>query len=87
MPRSQYTRNFFERWTTMMASDSEQYTRYYNEYVCPRMMIYKWERGGGDLVVTDPKMIRALEKWNSKLLIGKKISTNCCLGTAEFVSI
>lgn len=62
MPRSQYTRNFFERWTTMMASDSEQYTRYYNEYVCPRMMIYKWERGGGDLVVTDPKMIRALRK-------------------------
>ena len=46
----------------MMASDSEQYTRYYNEYVCPRMMIYKWERGGGDLVVTDPKMIRALRK-------------------------
>ena len=62
MPRSQYTRNFFERWTTMMASDSEQYTRYYNEYVCPRMYIYKWERGGGDLVVTDPKMIRALRK-------------------------
>ena len=62
MPRSQYTRNFFERWTTMMASDSEQYTRYYNDYVCPRMMIYKWERGGGDLVVTDPKMIRALRK-------------------------
>jgi hypothetical protein len=26
------------------------------------MMIYKWERGGGDLVVTDPKMIRALRK-------------------------
>ncbi len=45
-----------------MASDSEQYTRYYNEYVCPRMYIYKWERGGGDLVVTDPKMIRALRK-------------------------
>ena len=62
MPRSQYSRNFFERWTTMMASDSEQYTRYYNEYVCPRMYIYKWERGGGDLVVTDPKMIRALRK-------------------------
>ena len=47
MPRSQYTRNFFERWTSMMASDSEQYTRYYNDYVCPRMYIYKWERGGG----------------------------------------
>ena len=39
--------NFFERWTSMMASDSEQYTRYYNEYCCPRMYIYKWERGGG----------------------------------------
>ncbi len=25
MPRSQYSRNFFERWTTMIASDSEQY--------------------------------------------------------------
>ena len=46
MPRSQYSRNYFERWTTMMASDSEQYTRWYKDYTSPKMMIYKWERGG-----------------------------------------
>ena len=73
MPRSQYSRNFFERWTTMMASDSEQYTRYYDEYVCPRMMIYKWERGGGDIAVTDPKLIRSIrESGNADLLLARK---------------
>ena len=60
MPRSQHSRNFFERWTTMMASDSEQYTRYYEDYVCPQMYVYKWERGGGEAVISDPDMIRAL---------------------------
>jgi len=73
MPRSQYTRNFFERWTSMMASDSEQYTRYYSDYVCPRMYIYKWERGGGDLAVTDPKLIRAIRRsGTASLLIARK---------------
>ena len=62
MPRSQYSRNFFERWTTMMASDSEQYTRYYSDYVCPKMMIYKWERGGGDIAVTDPAILRSIRE-------------------------
>ncbi len=60
MPRSQFSRNYFERWTTMMASDSEQYTRYYDEYVSPKMMVYKWERGGGGLAVTDPELIAAI---------------------------
>jgi len=73
MPRSQYTRNFFERWTTMMASDSEQYTRYYDDYVCPRMYIYKWERGGGDIAVSDPKLIRSIrESGNADVLLARK---------------
>ena len=73
MPRSQYTRNFFERWTSMMASDSEQYTRYYNDYVCPTMYIYKWERGGGDLAVTDPELISAVrESGTVDLLVARK---------------
>ena len=42
VPRSQYNRNFFERWTTAMAPDSEQYTRYYTDYTCPFIMVYKW---------------------------------------------
>ena len=73
MPRSQYSRNFFERWTTLMASDSEQYTRYYNDYVCPRMMIYKWERGGGGLAVSDPELIAAIrESGNADVLLARK---------------
>ena len=73
MPRSQYSRNFFERWTTLMASDSEQYTRYYNDYVCPKMMIYKWERGGGGLAVTDPELIAAIrESGSADLLLARK---------------
>jgi len=73
MPRSQYSRNFFERWTTLMASDSEQYTRYYNDYVCPKMMIYKWERGGGGLAVSDPELINAIrESGNADILLARK---------------
>ena len=73
LPRSQYSRNFFERWTTLMASDSEQYTRYYNDYVCPKMMIYKWERGGGGLAVSDPELIAAIrESGNADVLLARK---------------
>ena len=73
MPRSQYSRNFFERWTTLMASDSEQYTRYYNDYVCPKMMIYKWERGGGGLAISDPELIAAIrESGSADLLLARK---------------
>jgi len=73
MPRSQYSRNFFERWTTMMASDSEQYTRYYDDYVCKKMMIYKWERGGGGLAVSDPELINAIrESGNADILLARK---------------
>ena len=73
MPRSQYSRNFFERWTTLMASDSEQYTRYYNDYVCPKMMIYKWERGGGGLAVTDPALIASIrESGSADMLLARK---------------
>ena len=73
MPRSQYSRNYFERWTTMMASDSEQYTRYYDDYVCPRMMVYKWERGGGGLAVSDPELIASIrESGNADILLARK---------------
>ena len=73
MPRSQYSRNFFERWTTLMASDSEQYTRYYNDYVCPKMMIYKWERGGGGLAVSDPELIASIrESGSADMLLARK---------------
>ena len=73
MPRSQYSRNFFERWTTLMASDSEQYTRYYDEYVSPKMMIYKWERGGGGLAVTDPALIASIrESGSADMLLARK---------------
>ena len=73
MPRSQYSRNFFERWTTLMASDSEQYTRYYDEYVCPKMMVYKWERGGGGLAVSDPELIASIrESGNADILLARK---------------
>ena len=73
MPRSQYSRNYFERWTTMMASDSEQYTRYYKEYVSPKMMIYKWERGGGGLAVSDPELIASIrESGSADMLLARK---------------
>ena len=55
------------------ASDSEQYTRYYDDYVCSRMMVYKWERGGGGLAVSDPELINAIrESGNADVLLARK---------------
>lgn len=59
VPRSQYTRNFFERWTSKMTNDANQYTDFYNDYCCPTLMIYKWERGGGERATLDPDTARA----------------------------
>mgnify|MGYP001214110021 CR=1 FL=1 len=79
MPRSQYSRNFFERWTTLMASDSEQYTRYYSDYVCPLMYIYKWERGGGGIGVNDPDLLRAIrENGDANTLLARKYQLTAC---------
>jgi len=47
LPRSHATRNIFERWIQLMSSDANQYTDYYDSYVCPSLKIFKWERGGG----------------------------------------
>lgn len=47
IPRNHVTRIIFERWISIMSSDSNQYTDYYDDYVCPHLLIYKWERGGG----------------------------------------
>lgn len=81
MPRSQYTRAFFERWTSLMASDSEQYTRYYRDYVCPELFIYKWERGGGDIASSDPKFLRTLREQGLKgieMLTARKYKLSAC---------
>ncbi len=81
MPRSQYTRTFFERWTQLMETDSEQYTRYYNDYVCPQLYIYKWERGGGDFANTDPKFLRTLRDGGLKgisHLTARKYALTAC---------
>lgn len=47
MPRSHKTRMIFERWVSLMSSDANQFTDYYDDYVCPNMYVFKWERGGG----------------------------------------
>jgi len=72
IPRSQLTRNFFERWTRLMANDANQYTDFYLNYCCPKVMIYKWERGGGDDVYTDPKLLKALRDSGDNFLLAKK---------------
>ena len=72
VPRSQLTRNFFERWTSLMANDSNQYTEYYHKYCSRKVVIYKFERGGGDYVYTDPSMYRALRESGDNFLLAKK---------------
>ena len=60
MPRSQLTRTFFEKWASIMANDANQYTEFYHDYVSPRMRIYKWERGGGDLAAYNDTTLAAI---------------------------
>ena len=72
MPRSQYTRAFFEEWTTRISADSNQYVEFYDDYVCPSLRVYKWERGGGKDVVQDEKMIKALKDAGDPYLIAKQ---------------
>ena len=62
MPRSQYTRQFFEKWVNRMAPDQNQFVDFFDNYVCPSIRVYKFERGGGDYVYTDPNLISALRK-------------------------
>jgi len=78
VPRSQKTRTFFERWTQLMANDANQYTEYYKNYVCPTLYIYKWERGHGDQVYTDPKMLRALREAGDNYLLARKNKLTAC---------
>lgn len=47
IPRTQRTRAIFERWCTLMNNDANQYVHFYKQYTCPRLRIYKFERGGG----------------------------------------
>lgn len=60
IPRSGETRAFFEKWIALMANDASQYTEYYDYYVCPTLRIYKWERGGGELAISNRQMLRAV---------------------------
>ena len=49
MPRSHKTRMIFEKWIQIMSSDANQMTDYYDDYTCPHLYIFKYERGGGKI--------------------------------------
>lgn len=71
VPRSQKTRALFERWTQLMANDANQYTDYYRNYCSPRVVIYKWERGGGDVVAMEPRLLRAARESGADVINSK----------------
>lgn len=56
LPRTMYTRMFFERWMNWASNDSTQKVSWYDDYVCPYLDIYKYERGG---------LTPAPDDWNS----------------------
>lgn len=74
IPRSQYTRNFFERWISKMTNDANQYTDFYQDYCCPTLMIYKWERGGGERLPLPPELARRAQQQNQRPLFARKNS-------------
>ncbi len=67
MPRSQVTRNIFERWIQVMSSDANQYTDYYDSYVCPSLKVFKWERGGGNKVPYTTQFLEKIKSLGIKL--------------------
>jgi len=46
VPRTYFTRTFFERWMNYTASDAGQYVSWYDDAVCTYLDIFKYERGG-----------------------------------------
>jgi hypothetical protein len=46
LPRTLFTRMFFERWMNYTSNDATQKVAYYDQYVCPYLDIFKYERGG-----------------------------------------
>lgn len=62
MPRNHKTRLIFEKWVQLMSSDANQYTDYYDDYVCPNLFIFKWERGGGPIFDLPESFRRILER-------------------------
>ena len=45
----------------------------YKDYVSPKMMVYKWERGGGGLAVSDPELIASIrESGSADMLLARK---------------
>jgi len=53
LPRTMYTRMFFERWMNWASNDSTQKVSWYSDYVCNHLDIYKYERGGMTPAPTD----------------------------------
>tara|TARA_Y100000401_G_C8235493_1_gene180300 strand:- start:74 stop:610 length:537 start_codon:yes stop_codon:yes gene_type:complete len=72
MPRSQYIRSFFEQWTTRISADSNQYVEYYDDYVCPSLTIWKWERNMGGKVTEDEKLASYLKDSTLPQMIARK---------------
>ena len=72
MPKSQQTRIFFERWVSRMVPDSNQMAEFYDNYICPTLRVYKWERGGGDYVSNDSKLMGFVNKIGDPLLLARK---------------
>jgi len=68
MPRNHKTRMIFERWISLMSSDSNQMTDYYDNYVCSHLYVFKWERGGGAKITLPDEIKNFLKR------IGVKVS-------------
>ena len=78
IPRSQYTRNFFERWMQKISNDANQYTDYYDHYVCPQILIHKWERGGGEMALQDPALLQQLRNSQINPLMARLNELTAC---------
>ncbi|MAQ04893.1 MAG: hypothetical protein CMA50_03610 [Euryarchaeota archaeon] len=50
VPANHKTRTLFERWMAFTRNDADQYVDFYDNYCAPVVRIFKWERGGGNIL-------------------------------------
>ena len=50
VPANHKTRTLFERWMSFARNDADQYVDFYDNYCAPVVRIFKWERGGGNIL-------------------------------------
>jgi hypothetical protein len=80
LSRDLATRKLFERWMNYTANDASQNVKYYNDYVCPFVDIFKYERGGVGVFTTNTESSSIISPTASSVAKKSALEFNKCSG-------